>query len=772
MGRKVNFPSLTISRLVDTGISPTEDSRRPKKRRAIPMSNRPANSPSRDPQEFNLRDFAFTSIPDPHSDDERFNNDLTIECYSPSPFSYSGAQRKGLSEPFPDASSYHSHIWAALKAPFPLFSPTPLPRDLTVALEFNRDNTRETISNFRRSQMRILRTIADECRAETDHWYSFAPPEIRESPNKIHIALLTHLTRFTRIGGTNWLMQFIKGFPISGKLCQRGVFPMDTSATPELVDPESLFETKTARFRARAPKATSRFSQQLWDEASAQVKQGWLHPPEPLNSEGNFTNNLSERFNVAFRFGVSQADKLRGCDDFKDSLTNKTCIVQSPITLPGWDHIAAAARTLSASEQSWAFGKIDHRDAYKSLPLRPSESNYAIIALYQPESRRWFGFRPKTQLFGSTAAVLHYNCLSRIIASLACRILLIPTIGYFDDFGFLCIASEAALVMADFAAFFQMFGLELKLEKSAIGSHIVFLGLLGSFPNPSNHMTLSLSLAQEKSERWINMIRQIIADRKISHMALESLIGRLAFAQTAVFGRFVRAMLKPLYAKLYTPHYNPHLSEMILRNLARWRATLTNINPRVIKFDRSHPDWVLYTDAAFEESGAGARIAAVLFKVSPGGPSNEIRAELLLYRAPDPGEIAFFEETSTIFGLELVAAVLAIFHQKERLRNSAVTLYMDNNAALAALINGDSSAKSAFYLIALFWFLAAKFNIAIWLERVDTKRNIADLPTRSVKLPFEVRESHPFPTLYDALGYYTRYVSPIAPSLSEQNELH
>ena len=452
MKRSANFALLPRSRLIAPMSIPNNA---PLKRRiAIPMSNRAANPPTNDPLQFDLRNFAFTILPDTHSDYARCNDDLVFEHYEPSKYSYSGSQRKGISEPFPDSASYEAHIRSAVKATFPLFSLTPLPADLVTSLEFNRDNKQDCIAHFRRPQMKFLRVIAAECAHETERWYSFDPQTIRVSPNRIHIALLAHLTRFTRMGGANWLMQFTKCFPISGELCQKDVFPTENCDPPELFVPESLFETKTARFRARAPKSTSRLSQQLWGEAIEQVEKGRLNPPEPLDSDGNFIHRPLERFNLAFRFGVSQADKLRGCDDFKDSLTNMTCRVQSPITLPGWDHIASATRSLSATRQSWAFGKIDHRAAYKALPLRPTDSDYAIIALWNPKTRTWHGFRPKTQLFGSTAAVLHYNCLSRIIASMACRLLHIPTVGYFDDFGFLCNAREAPLVMTEFTAFF------------------------------------------------------------------------------------------------------------------------------------------------------------------------------------------------------------------------------------------------------------------------------------------------------------------------------
>ena len=42
---------------------------------------------------------------------------------------------------------------------------------------------------------------------------------------------------------------------------------------------------------------------------------------------------------------------------------------------------------------------------------------------------------------------------------------------------------------------------------------------------------------------------------------------------------------------------------------------------------------------------------------------------------------------STIFGIEVVAIVLAIYRLRATLRNRAIVIYTDNNAALAALIN-------------------------------------------------------------------------------------
>ena len=124
----------------------------------------------------------------------------------------------------------------------------------------------------------------------------------------------------------------------------------------------------------------------------------------------------------------------------------------------------------------------------------------------------------------------------------------------------------------------------------------------------------------------------------------------------------------------------------------------------------------------------------------------------------------FFNATSIIFGLELAAVVLAIFRARTRLQGKAVTVFIDNNAALAALINGDSTSIAAYYLIATFRYIVFAYDIAIWFDRVESARNIADLPTRNRSLPFPVGEIAYFPHIQEVLNFYqekiARYIPP------------
>ena len=109
--------------------------------------------------------------------------------------------------------------------------------------------------------------------------------------------------------------------------------------------------------------------------------------------------------------------------------------------------------------------------------------------------------------------------------------------------------------------------------------NIIFLGLHGRFPGSDNKTSL-LTPTRFEAFRMALIIRKFLAAGAKSHEELDSLSGKFSFSQTSAFGRFGRAMMQPLYRKLYAPYYNPVVSasgQMFLE----WRAAaLPRIRPR------------------------------------------------------------------------------------------------------------------------------------------------------------------------------------------------
>ena len=73
------------------------------------------------------------------------------------------------------------------------------------------------------------------------------------------------------------------------------------------------------------------------------------------------------------------------------------------------------------------------------------------------------------------------------------------------------------------------------------------------------------------------------------------------------------------------------------------------------------------------------------------------------------------------------------------LRGKTVTFYIDNDNALVALIKNSATPTAIQALTALIWHRIRELDIFPWFERVPSKRNIADLPTRHVKIPYAVK---------------------------------
>ena len=72
------------------------------------------------------------------------------------------------------------------------------------------------------------------------------------------------------------------------------------------------------------------------------------------------------------------------------------------------------------------------------------------------------------------------------------------------------------------------------------------------------------------------------------------------------------------------------------------------------------------------------------------------------------------------------------------LRGRSVTFYIDNDNALQALVRNCAGPTVIQGMVALIWHRLRDLDITPWFERVHSKRNIADLPTRGVPIPFPV----------------------------------
>ena len=351
----------------------------------------------------------------------------------------------------------------------------------------------------------------------------------------------------------------------------------------------------------------------LWSEAIDQVARGWLDPPRLLNRSGQFANDLNIPLNVAFRSAVAQTSKVRACDDLKDSLANRLRTVETPITLPGWDLLAAMSLFISSlSTKDWAFLKGGDTAAYKNLPLMPSDSYLAAIGLWGSQKKGQFAFLLRTLLYGATASVLHYNVFSRLLAAISNRFFGIPIIAFYDDLDAPTIRDLSERAFSLVYEVCELLGVVLNWAKCAWGDPLPFLGLLGSFPMVTNNWRLAIALTSEEIRKWSSQIEKFLQGGGVAFADFQKPIRKLPYAQATVFGKCARAFIRPLYAWLYSSHFAPTISSGITEISHWWIRLLQSFRPRIVTIRPKYPEFIISTDAEFK-NGVG-KVDSFLFR--------------------------------------------------------------------------------------------------------------------------------------------------------------
>ena len=160
-----------------------------------------------------------------------------------------------------------------------------------------------------------------------------------------------------------------------------------------------------------------------------------------------------------------------------------------------------------------------------------------------------------------------------------------------------------------------------------------------------------------------------------------------------------------------------------------WRsAVLAELKPRIARGLDRRPDFILFTDSATSTP----LIAGVLFR-----PISRKVLQLTTGRVPS-ARLRRFLRRNKIFGSEMLSPMAFLWTHGRILRNSACAIYLDSNNAIAALLRGGSCDGFIAAMVEVFWQLIQKLGMVVWIGRVTSKLNIADLPTRNLPTPYEI----------------------------------
>ena len=214
-----------------------------------------------------------------------------------------------------------------------------------------------------------------------------------------------------------------------------------------------------------------------------------------------------------------------------------------------------------------------------------------------------------------------------------------------------------------------------------------------------------------------------------------------------MYGSVGRAPLKPIYVR---QHSRVHVNKLtpVLRCALGWLGeAVASGRPRPV---RLHGDNVRRAVAFVDASGEGW-LGAML--ITPENKRFFVRSFLNnTYKEilrPRGNYIQF---------LEMAAAFLLLVTFPEELTNTELDLYCDNTAQEGALRRGFSRAWDLAVVAGTFWSKASELQIDMWIDRVPTRYNPSDYPTR-----FEEFDANGYVRAVHTLGFAEKQAGSLVP---------
>ena len=99
----------------------------------------------------------------------------------------------------------------------------------------------------------------------------------------------------------------------------------------------------------------------------------------------------------------------------------------------------------------------------------------------------------------------------------------------------------------------------------------------------------------------------------------------------------------------------------------------------------------------------------------------------------------------------MLAPLAILWTAQSFLRGKRINLYIDNDTASNSMVRGECADPFLAAMIRSFWKLSEKLQIDVWIGRVGSSVNPADLPTRQKTLPFSIKHTIQFKSLFALL---------------------
>ena len=586
----------------------------------------------------------------------------------------------------------------------------------------NQGDTRQ----LREEAIRAVKLLKHRWRSVTSRLRKIQQEGIKQVTIGRDIGLLTLLSIVMLWPDHTFGEHLVYGFPGVGHCEWSGIFPRREVTPSEREDPfKGAAEHNKNLLLAMHP---GKDDAVILEKSMVDAQRGFA--TQPMSHEELIKHLGGKEFRLIRRFVITQATgKQRIIDDAAAGGQSEVSTDENVLgfcnALQPASHLAALVSALAGEGIPWPRGEQvqsggeDWPDAYRYTPMRPEESRACVVVWWHPEKGMPVFQRYHGLLFGLPNAVTSFNRWSKFAQALVRRLLMTLFSMYFDDATMQDWESEAAHSQACIAALMQILGSPWAILKSQACSYVGdFLGLMHD-----------VSRAEEgiirfwPRESLVTKVLNIISMAREAGLAAgtaSKLYGVANFIETGMYARVGRAGLwaikdrqKETIVEITPPI---RLSFELLEDLFKLRPRReyllwSGIQRRV----------VTASDAAYE-GGKGS--AGFLCVVDPGQPEETRLGRVITI--PKCLYSIWGEQITYIAQLELVAVLVAITEVAREIRGANSVWFIDNVAALMALVRGSSRSHSLDQMAKIIHLACFAVRSVPYFEYVESEANWAD----------------------------------------------
>lgn len=372
-------------------------------------------------------------------------------------------------------------------------------------------------------------------------------------------------------------------------------------------------------------------------------------------------------------------------------------------------------------------GTADMKAAYRQIPLADSDVRNAVTCVYNPTRGDVDFHAMYGQPFGAGHAVPNFYRVAEWFSPFLCRYFHLAVDHFFDDFWIVCPGTRSDTAMRCLLESAELLGILFDPDKTQLPSlHTEALGVVF---NAAELRSAGKLLVEPKVSRVAKLqasIDGILESNAITSSEAASLLGKFGFLASKLFGKVGRCAALALRARQHSNSESCELSPAVITSLRLMHLFAGSAPAREVRLKAPLPPFILYSDASdvperARRYGVGAvlvdqRTLPRLFHFALAVPQSTVDRWL---------------PKKTFMGqLEIYAGPVALYTWAAQLSGQHLLHFVDNDSASACLVRGYSPKADSCELVGLYWLSAARHWVASYIDRVESKSNLSDGPSR------------------------------------------